>query len=80
METRSITIRELVDVVGVHILIWLRIWRRVSSKCVQKLLRMEQKELCVEVLYGILDCSYGNSYFPKTIITGDEPWMFGYDP
>ena len=54
--------------------------RRVSAKFVPKLLTEEQKELRKEICKDMLDCANHDPEFMKTIITGDETWVYGYDP
>ena len=54
--------------------------RRVSAKFVPKLLTEEQKELWKEICKDMLDCANHDPEFMKTIITGDETWVYGYDP
>ena len=54
--------------------------RRVSAKFVPKLLTEEQKELRKEICKDMLDCANHDPEFMKTIITGDEIWVYGYDP
>jgi len=41
---------------------------------------MEQKQLPLEITQDMLDCVESDSNFLKTVITGDEPWVYGYDP
>jgi len=54
--------------------------RRVSAKFVPKLLTMEQKQLRLEIAQDMLDCVESDSNFLNTVITGDESWVYGYDP
>jgi len=54
--------------------------RRVSAKFVPKLLTMEQKQLRLEIAQDILDYVESDSNFLNTVITGDESWVYGYDP
>ena len=53
---------------------------RVLAKFVPKLLMEEQKELQKEICNNMLDCANHDPEFMKTIITGDETWVYGYDP
>ena len=53
---------------------------RVSAKFISKLLTVQQKELSVEITQNMLDCASNDLEFMKTIITGDETWVYGYDP
>ena len=54
--------------------------RRVSAKFVPKLLTMEQKQLHVEVSQDMLDYANSDPEFLNIVITGDESWVYGYDP
>jgi len=54
--------------------------RRVSAKFVPKLLTMEQKQLRLEVSQDILDYANSDPEFLNIVITGDESWVYGYDP
>ena len=86
MQDRHITVRELADKVGVsigsaHTILTAYLGlRRVSAKFVPKLLTMEQKQLCLEIAQDMLDCIESDSNFLNTVITGDESWVYGYDP
>ena len=53
--------------------------RRVSAKFVPKLLMEQQKELRKEISENMLDLANHDPEFIKTIITGDETWVYGYD-
>ena len=53
---------------------------RVLTKFICKLLMEQQKELHVEITQDMLDCANNDLEFIKTIITGDETWVYGYDP
>jgi hypothetical protein len=50
--------------------------RRVVDKFVPKLLLPDQQQLCLQVAQDMLECAR----FLKTVITGDESWVYGYDP
>ena len=86
MQDRRITVRELADEVGVstgsvHTILTADLGlRRVSAKFVLKLLTMEQKQLRLEIIQDILDYVKSDSNFLNTVITGDESWVYGYDP
>ena len=54
--------------------------RKVSAKFVPKLLTEQQKELRKEISEDMLDLANHDPEFIKTIITGDETWVYGYDP
>jgi len=86
MQDRRITVPELADEVGVsigsvHTILTADLClRRVSAKFVLKLLTMEQKQLRLETAQDMLDCVESDSNFLNTVITGDESWVYGYDP
>ncbi|XP_065305928.1 protein GVQW3-like [Dermacentor albipictus] len=50
------------------------------SKIRAELLMVEQKQLRVEVSQDMLDSTNSDPDFMNTIITGDESWVYGYDP
>ena len=86
LNDRRVTVREIAVEVGistdsVHSILTedLRM-RSVSAKFVFKLLTEEQKELRKEICKDMLDCVNHDPEFMKTIITGDETWVYGYDP
>ena len=54
----------------------LRVW----AKFIPKLLTEQQEELRVEIAQDMLDCANNDLEFMKIIITGDETWIYGYDP
>ena len=54
--------------------------KRVVAKFVPKLLTTEQKQLRVEVSQDMQDFTNSNPNFMNTIITGDESWVYRYDP
>ena len=54
--------------------------RRVSAKFAPKLLTEQQKELQKEISEDMHDLANHDPEFIKTIITGDETWVYGYDP
>ena len=86
MQDRCITVRELADEVGVsigsvHTILTADFGlRRVSAKFVPKLLMMEQKQLRLEIAQDMLECVESDSNFLNIVITGDESWVYGYDP
>jgi hypothetical protein len=86
LEDRRLTIREIADKVGISIgpthsivtedlLIC-----RVVAKSVSKLLSQEQQQLRLEATWEMLECANGDPEFLKTMITGDEMWVYRYDP
>ncbi|VVC38893.1 Transposase, type 1 [Cinara cedri] len=54
--------------------------RRVAAKFVPKLLSDEQKENRKQIATDLLEYSESDEFFLKSIITGDETWVYGYDP
>ena len=52
----------------------------ISVKFVPKVLTVEQKETCPAVARDLLHCADQDTNFLKTLITGDESWVYGYDP
>jgi transposase len=52
---------------------------RVVAKFLPKLLLQEQQQLRLEVMWDMLECANGDPEFLKTVITGDETWVYGYD-
>ena len=85
-EDRRFTVREIVAEVGistgsVHSILTEDLnLRRVSAKFVTKLLTEQQKELRKEISEDMLDFANHDPEFIKIIITGDETWVYGYDP
>ena len=83
LEDRLLTVQEIVTEVvisigSVHSILTENLnLRRVSAKFVPKLLMEQQKELQKEFFEDMLD---HDPEFIKTIITGDETWVYGYDP
>ena len=52
----------------------------VAAKLVPRLLLKEQKEFCAEVAQDMLETANKDPDFPKKVITGDESWVYDYDP
>jgi hypothetical protein len=52
----------------------------VVAKFVPKLLSQEQQQLLLEVAWDMLECVKGDPEFLRTVITGDETLVYGYDP
>ena len=84
-EDCHLTFRKIVEEVGISIgsvqsilTEDLCIWK-VSAKFISKLLMEQQKELHVEIAQDMLDCANNDLEFTKTIITGDETWIYGYN-
>jgi len=86
MQDRRVTVRELVEKVvistgSVHSILTDDLaMRRVSAKFVPKLLRMEQKQLRLEVSQDMLDYANSDPDFLNIVITGEVSWVYGYDP
>jgi hypothetical protein len=86
MEDRRLTVREIAINIGIsdgsaHAILTDDLgMRRVAAKCMPKLLSCEQKELHLDVAQDMLECANGDLDFLKTVITGDESWVYGYDP
>jgi len=86
MQDRRITIRELADEAGVsigsvHSIVTEDLGlRRISAKFVPKLLTIEQKQLRLEIAQDMLETVNSDPNFFNTVITGDETWVYGYDP
>ncbi|VVC35518.1 Hypothetical protein CINCED_3A017225 [Cinara cedri] len=82
---RRLTVRELANEAGISIGSCHKIltenlqMRRVAAKFVPRLLTSEQKEnrltICQDLKTRSVDIN-----FIKNIITGDETWVYGYDP
>lgn len=52
----------------------------VLVKFVMKLLMLEWKQICLEVLQDILNSPNSNLDFLNIVVTDDESWVYGYDP
>jgi predicted DNA-binding protein YlxM (UPF0122 family) len=81
-----LTIQEIADEVGIstgsaHSVVTEDLHMcRVVVKFVPKLFSQEQQQLRLEVVQDILECTNEDPEFLKTVITGDETWVYGYDP
>ena len=86
LEDRHLTVQEIVAEMGistgsVHSILTEDLnLRRVTAKFVPKLLTEQQKELRKEICKDMLNLANHDPEFIKTIITGDETWVYGYDP
>jgi hypothetical protein len=49
-------------------------------KFVLKLLTVKQKETRFAVATDLLQCAGQDTNYMKTLITGDESWVYRYDP
>ena len=54
--------------------------KKVCAKMVPKILRDEQQAKRVEISQEILNCLEEDEHFLADVITGDETWVFEYDP
>jgi hypothetical protein len=54
--------------------------RHISARFVPRLLSDDQKALRVSVCRELKQQASGDPNFISNIITGDETWMYGYDP
>lgn len=85
-ENRRLTIREIAEDIQISygsvqsILTDDLGMRRVSAKFVPKLLSEEQKEARASAACDLVGCVENDRNFMTKIITGDESWVYGYDP
>ena len=54
--------------------------RRLAAKFVPRILTAEQKEWRLSVATNMLQEAESDENFMGQIITGDETWVYGYDP
>jgi len=54
--------------------------RRVSVKFVPRVLTLEQKQQLLSISLELRDRPSSDSSFSGNFITGDETWVYGYDP
>jgi AraC-like DNA-binding protein len=86
LEDRRLTVREIADEAGIstgsaHSILAEDLHMcRVVAKFVPKLLLQEHQQLHLEAARDMLECANGDPEFLKTVITGDEMWVYGYDP
>jgi AraC-like DNA-binding protein len=86
LEDRRLTVREIADEVGIstgsaHSILTENLHMcRMVAKFVPKLFSQEHQQLRLEVARDMLECASGDTEFLKTMITGDETWVYGYDP
>ncbi|GFT41707.1 HTH_48 domain-containing protein [Nephila pilipes] len=86
MADRRLTVQEIAEEVGVskdsaHALLREDLnMNRVAAKFVPKLLSPEQKDLRFDVAQDLLDTANTHPGFLNTVISGDESWVYGYDP
>ena len=83
---RRLTVRMIADELGMNNE---RVWRittedlgmrKFCAKMVPRLLNEGQKERRVQVCQGILEQLETEPNFVKRVVTGDESWIFEYDP
>lgn len=86
MEDRRLTVRELESDLGIpKTIVWEILTEklgmtRVCAKFIPKLLTAEQKNLRFEIAQDNLEMVNNDENMLKKIITGDESWVYGYDP
>jgi hypothetical protein len=54
--------------------------KRVSTKFVPRILTPKQKEQRLSISLGLRNRMTSDSNFFQNLITGDESWVYGYDP
>jgi len=83
---RHLTIREVAEEVKIAFVTCQKIltedlqMRRVAVKFVPHLLTAEQKDNRVSVCTDLRDQAENDPNFMSSVITGDECWVYGYDP
>jgi hypothetical protein len=86
LEDHRLSVQEIADEVGIstgsaHSIVTEDLHMcRVVAKFVPKLLSQEQQQLHFEVTLDMLECTNEDPEFLKTMIIGDEMWVYGYDP
>jgi len=85
LQNRRLTIREIAEDVGISfgscqaILTEKLNMQRVAAKFVPRVLTEDQKANRVNISQELLDRVSVDENFLKTIVTGDETWVYGYD-
>ena len=85
-QNRRVTISEIADVVNVSfgsvqaILMSDLNMHRVAAKFVPRLLTLEWKQHRVEVCEDLVQHARVHPIFMSRMITGDDSWVYGYDP
>jgi hypothetical protein len=85
LQNRRLTIREIAEDVGISfgscqaILTEKLKMPRVAAKLVPRVLTEDQKANRVNISQELLDRVSVDENFLKTIVTGDETWVYGYD-
>jgi histone-lysine N-methyltransferase SETMAR len=83
---RRLTIREVAEEVRIAFGTCQKIltedlrMRRVTAKFVPRLLTAEQKDDCVSICTDLRHRTQNDPNFMPSVITGDECWVYGYDP
>jgi hypothetical protein len=53
---------------------------RVAAKFVPRILTADRKQQCVNVCEEVHQVAFDDATFLSRVITGDESWIYGYDP
>jgi len=83
---RRLTVREIADVCRISVGSCDAIltddlhMKRVCAKFVPRLLTDDQREQRQTIAGDLLERSCEEVQFHKNIVTGDESWVYGYDP
>jgi len=83
---RRLTIREVAEEVKIAFGTCQKIltedlrMRRETVKIVPRLLTVEQKDDRVPIFTDLRDLAQNDPNFMSSVITGDECWVYGYDP
>jgi histone-lysine N-methyltransferase SETMAR len=83
---RRLTIRDIADDLNIsfrsvqHILTNILNMKRVSAKFIPRILTPEQKEQRLSISLELRDRVTSDPNLFQNLITGDESWMYGYDP
>lgn len=85
-QDRRMTVRELEEDIGIpKTIIWEILtsnlqMTRVCAKFIPKLLSTDQKQLRLEIAQDNLEMVNNDYTLLRKVITGDESWVYGYDP
>jgi len=82
MQDHRITVRELAGEVGVNIgSVHAILTADLGFRSVREIpAEAANEQLCLEIAQDMLDCVESDSNFLNTAITGDESWVYVYDP
>ena len=86
IEDRRLTVREISDDLDIsigscHSILTQDLgMRRVAAKFVPRLLTDDQKQARLSACTDLLQCVEEEPSFLNKVITGDETWVYGYDP